>query len=214
MLENISREEIKNQWNKNNKLKLVTMIIGGCAVLALAWFLYLQAYWNPTNDESKDKWWIGVNLAAADSTDAALDALRPVKENFNGFIGGEIAQFVYARQMMEKGEFNKAIEDLDDVSLDDTYVKLLARGLKADCLSELKKYEEAANLYLELADEIDNDWMTPMFLKKAGLNAEEINDYKMATKCYTRITDAYPVFSKANNVEKYLARASNQKAGK
>lgn len=210
MLENISREELKKQFKTNKKLKLATIAIGGVAVLALGYFLYLQFVWYPTNEESKDKYWEGLNLAAVDSTDAALSALKPIKENYNGYIGGEIAQFVFARQLMAKGEFNKAIEDLDDVDVEDVYIQQLAKGLKADCLSELKKYEEAANLYLEVADAVDNDLITPMFLKKAGLCAEELKDFKMAKKCYERIKDDYSEYARTNSIDKYIARANSQ----
>ena len=105
MLEDITGQELKNQFKTNKKLRLITMIVGGAAVIALGYFVYLQFVWYPTNDESKEKYYHGLNLAAADSTDAALAELKPVKEKYDGYIGGEVAQFAYARQLMNKGEF-------------------------------------------------------------------------------------------------------------
>lgn len=210
MLENISGEEIKNQFKSNKKLRLITFAIGGVAVLALGYFVYLQFVWYPANEESKDKYWPGLNMAVADSTDAALELLKPVKEKYDGKIGGEIAQFVYARQLMSKGEFQKAIDDLDGVDVEDTYVSIMAIGLKADCLSELKKYEEAANLYMEAAEMADNDLTTPTYLKKAGLCAEQLKDFKKAADCYQRIKDDYLEFARKSSIDKYLARASSQ----
>ncbi|NRA12478.1 MAG: hypothetical protein HRT57_11045 [Crocinitomicaceae bacterium] len=211
MLENLSGEELKNQFKTNKKLRLATVIIGGAAVIALGYFLYLQFIWYPTNEESKDKYWPGLNLAVADSTDAALAALKPIKEKYDGYIGGEIAQFVYARQLMNKGEFKKAIEDIEGVDVEDTYVALMAIGLKADCLSEMGKYTEAANLYLEVANTIDNDFTTPYYLKKAGLCAEKVKDFKMAAKCYKRIKDDYSQFAASNSIDIFYARAKSQK---
>ena len=210
MLENLSREELKNQFKTNKTLRLVTMIIGSAAILALGDFIYLQFIWYPTNEESKDKYWPGLNLAVTDSTDAALTALKPVKEKYDGYLGGEIAQFVYARQLMNKGEYKKAIEDLEGVDVEDTYVALMAIGLKADCLSEMEKYTEAANLYLEVANTIDNDFTTPFYLKKAALCAEEVKDFKMAAKSYKRIKDMYPQFANLNSIDKFYARAKSQ----
>lgn len=210
MLENLSGEELRNQFKTNKKLRLVTMIIGGAAIVALGYFIYLQFIWYPTNEESKDKYWPGLNLAVADSTDAALAVLKPVKEKYDGYVGGEIAQFVYARQLMNKGEYKKAIEDLEGVDVEDTYVALMAIGLKADCLSELGKYTEAANLYLEVANTIDNDFTTPFYLKKAGLCAEQVKDFKMAAKSYKRIKDEYVQFAQTNKIDKFYARAKSQ----
>jgi tetratricopeptide (TPR) repeat protein len=211
MLEDITGEEIKNQFKSNKKLRLITMIVGAAVVLALGYFVYLQFVWYPANEESKDKYWQGLNLAAADSTDAALDELKPIKDKYDGKIGGEIAQFVYARQLMNKGEFKKAIEDLEGVDVEDTYISIMAIGLRADCYSEMKKYEEAANLYMEAADMADNDLTTPTYLKKAGLCAEELKDFKKAGECYQRIVDDYSEFSRTNQIERYLARANSTK---
>lgn len=210
MLENLSGQEIKNQFKTNKTLRLTTFIVGGIAVVALGYFVYLQFVWNPGNEESKDKYWPGLNLAVADSTDAALAELKPIKERYDGKIGGEIAQFVYARQLMNKGEWQKAIEDLEGVDVEDTYVSIMAIGLKADCLSELEKYEEAANLYLEAADMADNDLTTPTYLKKAGLCAEQLKDFTMAAECYKRIKDEYLDFARTNSIDKYYARANSQ----
>ena len=143
MLENITGEELKNQFKTNKKLRLITLIVGSAALLALGYFIYLQFVWTPKNEESKGKYWPGLNLAVADSTDAALESLKPIKDKYNGYIGGEIAQFVYARQLMSKSEFKKALQELEDVSVEDTYVKVMAIGLQGDCYSDMEQYDSA-----------------------------------------------------------------------
>jgi len=214
MLEDITGQELKNQFKTNKKLRLITMIVGGAAVIALGYFVYLQFVWYPTNDESKEKYYHGLNLAAADSTDAALAELKPVKEKYDGYIGGEVAQFAYARQLMNKGEFKKAIEDLEGVEVEDSYVSVMSIGLRGDCNSELKKYDAAYTLYMEAAEKSDNDLTTPMYLQKAGLCAEQLKNFDKATDCYQRIVDDYSEFSRTNQVERYLARAKNQTTSK
>lgn len=212
MLEDITGEELKNQFKSNKKLRMTTMIVGGLIVAILGYFAYRQFVYNPSNEKSKDNYWIGLNYATADSTDMAIDELSVHAKNYDGKVGGEVAQFVYARQLMAKGDFQKAIDELDGVNLSDTYVSIMAKGLKADCLSELKKYEDAANLYLEVADMDDNEFTTPTYLMKAGLCAEELNDFEMATTCYQRIKDDYTAFAAQKTIDKYIARAENQKA--
>lgn len=210
MLEDISGEQIKEQFKSNKKLRMSTMIIGGILVLALGFFVYRQFIWVPANEDSKDAYWEGLNLAKADSTDAAIDELSAVVKKYDGKIGGEIAQFVYARQLMEKGEFKKALEELEGVEVEDTYVKVMALGLKADCHSELKEYEDAANMYLEAADMSDNEFTTPVYLFKAGLCAEEIKNFDKAVECYERIKDDYTTFHAQKQIDKYLARARSK----
>lgn len=212
MLEDITGEQIKEQFKSNSKLRLVTMIVGGLIVLVLGYFIYRQFVYEPANEKSKENYWIGLNYATVDSTSMAIDELSVHAKNFDGKIGGEVAQFVYARQLMTNKEFQKAIDELDGVNLSDTYASVMAKGLKADCLSELKKYEEAANLYLEVADINANDMTSPMYLMKAGLCAEELKDFEMATECYQRIKDDYAAFASQKSIDKYITRASNKKA--
>lgn len=210
MLENITGAKIKEQFKSNKKLRLTTFVVGGLIVAVLGYLAYRQFFWAPANEKSKENWYIGLNYAAADSTELAMDELGAHKKKYDGKIGGEIAQFLYARQLMNKGQYQKAIDELDGVKLGDTYVSVMTIGLKADCYSELKKYEDAANLYMEAADERDNDMTTPMYLFKAGLCAEKLKDFEKATELYQRIQDDYSSFSAVKQIEKYLARAKSK----
>ena len=208
MLEDITGEQIKQQFKSNKKLRMTTMIIGGLAVVVLGFFIYRQFIWNPANEKSKDSYWEGLNLAVApDSTDAAIDELSAAVKKYDGKIGGEVAQFVYARQLMEKGEFKKAITELEGVDVSDTYVHVMAIGLQADCHSELKEYEKAANMYVEAAEMNDNEFTSPIYLLKAGLCAEEIKNFEKAVECYEKIKDNYTGFASQKQIDKYLARA-------
>lgn len=211
MLENFSFEELKRQFNSNKNTRLVAYIIGGTLVLVIGYFAYLQFIWKPNNEKSKDAYWVGLNYAAQDSTDLAIDALKPVVKKYDGKIGGENAQFILARQYMSKGEFKKAIAELEGVDVNDTYVSSMAIGLQGDCYSEMKDYEKAGSLYLEAAELNENEMTTPMYLFKAGLVYEmKVKDFEKATECYTKIKDDYPSYGSQKSIEKFIARASNK----
>lgn len=210
MLEDISGEQIKEQFKSNKKLRLTTIIVGVVGVLILGFFAYRQFIWNPANEKSKDSYWEGLNLAIADSTDLSIDELNSVVNKFDGKVGGEVAQFVYARQLMEKGEYQNALNELEGISVNDTYVQVMAVGLQGDCYSELKNYEKAANLYLEAAGMSDNELTTPLYLMKAGLCAEEINNFDKAVECYQKIQDNYASYASQHQIEKYIARAGSK----
>ena len=214
MLEDITGEGIKRQFKTNKVLRYVTMGVGVLVIGVLGYFLYRQFVYNPANEKSKDSYWEGLNYAVKDSTDAAIDLLESNVKKFDGKVGGEVAQFVLARQLMSKGDFKGAIEELEGVDVNDTYVKIMAVGLHADCLSEMKKYEEAANMYLEAANMTENELPTPMYLMKAGLCSEEIKNFEKAAEFYQRIVDDYSTYAGQNQIEKYLAKASNMKVGK
>ncbi len=213
MLDNISGEKIKEQFKSNNKLRLITLIVGGLVVIILGYFAYRQFIWLPDNEKSKDSYWVGLNHVAVDSTDLAIEELELQVKKFDGKVGGEVAQFVLARQYMAKGEFEAALKELESVNVDDAYVSVMSIGLQGDCYSELKgekNYGKAYDLYLKAAEKSDNEFTTPMYLMKAGLVAEELKNFDKATECYQKIKDNYSSYASQKAIDKYIARAKNK----
>jgi len=211
MLEKFSFNDFKGQLKTNKNLRLATYGIGSLLGVFVLYFAYRQFIWTPSNEKSKDSYYRGLNLAVKDSTDAAINELEPVVKKYDGKQGGEVAQFVLARQYMTKGEFKKAIDLLEDVDVNDTYVSVYKLGLIADCKSELGNYQEALDLYLEAAEKNENELTTPSFLFKAALVAEEIKNYEEANEIYTRIKGNYLNFSNSKSIDKYIARTKNRK---
>ena len=214
MLEDITGEELKRQFKTNKVLRYVTIGVGVLVIGILGYLLYRQFVYKPANEKSKNSYWEGLNYAAKDSTALAIDYLESEVKKYDGKIGGEVAQFVLGRQLMANKDFEGAIKHLEGVDVEDTYVSIMAVGLQADCLSDMKKYEDAANKYLEAADMIENELTTPMYLMKAGLCAEEIKNFPKAAEFYLRIIDDYSSYAGQNQIDKFLSRASNKKVGK
>ena len=211
MLENLSSSDLKGQFKNNKNLRMITFGVGAIVVLILAYFAYKQFIWSPANEKSKDAYYTGLNYAAKDSVDMAIDELASVVKKYDGKQGGELAQFVLARQYMTKGEFKKALTELEGVSVNDIYLSIYTIGLQGDCYSELGKYNEAMDLYIDAAEKVDNEKTTPEYLFKAGLCAEETKDFEKATELYTKIKDNYTNFSNSKSIDKYIARVKSTK---
>lgn len=210
MSEELIEDNINKEVEQNKKLKLVAKIISGVIILIVIIFAYKQFIWNPSNEESMNNGYVGINYADKDSTDLAIEELQIHKDEFDGKIGGEVSQFVLARQLMEKGEFDKALEELEGVEVNDTYVQAMSVGLQGDCYSEKKDYVKAAELYLKASKINANDFTSPQYLFKAGLCAEESNDFAKAAEFYQEIKDEYNQFASQKSIDKYLERAKNK----
>lgn len=206
MLEDLSGQQIAEEFKSNKKLKMTTYIVGGILLLAIVFFAYRQFMWKPANEDSKNSYWVGLNYAAKDSTNLAIEEFETAVNQYDGKIGGEVAQFLLGRQYMEQGDFEAALEELGSVKVKDTYLSSMVVKLQADCYSELKDYEKAANLYLEAAEINPNENTTPEVLFAAGQCAEAINNFEKALECYQKIKDEYPSTSKGMSIEKYIAR--------
>jgi tetratricopeptide (TPR) repeat protein len=208
MSENLSETNIKEQFKSNTKLRYTTYIIGGLALITIAYFSYKQFVYNPSNEKSKGAYFEGLNYADKDSVDVAIETLTPAVKKYDGKVGGEVAQFTLARQFMAKGEFKKALENLEGVKLDDTYLSVMSIGLQGDCKSEMKQYEEAAALYIKAAEKEENTFTTPTYLFKAAFCAEKVNDFETALHLYKKIQNNYTEFSNQKSIKKYIARAT------
>ena len=209
MFENLSGESLKEEFKNNKTARTVTFAIAGVLVLVLGYLVYINLIWGPGNEDSKEAGYIGLNYADMDSTELAIEELSATVKKFDGKQGGETAQFVLARQYMNQGEFDMAMKTLKDVDVKDTYVKVHVVGLQGDCLSELKNYEEAVKTYIKAAELDDNDYTTPMYLFKAGkLLEKQLENPTKAAEVYTRIKHNYAVFANANQIDRFIQRAS------
>jgi len=212
MFENLTVENIKKAIKDNKSVRLASYAVGGILVVSLGALAYWGFVYQPANEKSKEAGYVGLNYAALDSTDLAIEDLEPVVKKYDGKTGGEVAQFVLARQYMNKGDFNKALKTLEDVDVEDTYVRVHAEGLQGDCYSEMKNYDKAVDKYLSAAAMDRNEYTTPMYLFKAALLSEnKLSDPVKATELYTEIKDNFLTFGNQKSIERYIERSKNKK---
>lgn len=203
-----SFNDIKRQFKENKRLRLITAVVIGLIVGILGYILYKQFVYGPNNQKANEGYYRGLNLAAKDSVDAAIAELEPFVKKNDGYQGGEVAEFTLARQYMAKGDFQKALKLLEGVKLKDTYGPAMALGLQGDCYSEMGKYKDAMDMYIDAAEVNENEWTTPTYLFKAGQVAEEIKDFAKAKELYERINQDYYMFGQQKSIDKYIARVS------
>jgi predicted negative regulator of RcsB-dependent stress response len=203
-----SFNDIKRQFKDNKRLRVITYAVAGLIVGILGYILYRQFVYAPNNLKANEGYYRGLNLAAKDSVDAAIAELEPFVKKNDGYQGGEVAEFTLARQYMAKGDFQKALKLLEGVKLKDTYGPAMALGLQGDCYSELGKYKDAIDMYIDAAEVNENEWTTPTYLFKAGQVAEEMKDFEKAKELYERINQDYFMFGQQKSIDKYIARVS------
>jgi len=87
--------------------------------------------------------------------------------------------------------------------------KVLAPGIKGligDCYVDLGQVAEGIKYFDHAASELNNDLLSPIYLKKAGRAYESIFDYTNAIKMYQTIKDKYPLSQEASDIDKYIER--------
>ena len=68
--------------------------------------------------------------------------------------------------------------------------------------------KEGISYFEKAAKEADNEVISPIYLKKAGIAYENLKEYDKAVKAYTTIKDKYYTSMEASDIDKYITRAS------
>src|SRR5690554_1440470 len=180
MSDNITKEEIIEQFKGTMILKYSSYVVGGIAVVVLAVLSYQKFVSGPKQEASKAEIANAIMYLEKDSTQLAIAEFEDLVASYNGYKGGEISQYALGNLYFEQGDYEAALNELKGVKIEDTYLQTLAIGTQGDCYSELQEYKNAVKMYIKAAERKENDVMTPMFYYKAGLNAEEAGDFEKA----------------------------------
>lgn len=89
------------------------------------------------------------------------------------------------------GQPEKAIEYLKKFKAKDIMLSPSVHGAIGDCYVELDKPAEAVRFFEEAAKMADNDLLSPIYLKKAGIAYEAMGDVEKAKQSYQMIIDKY-----------------------
>lgn len=204
-----SKTETYVEENKNILVGIVAVI----AIVVGAYFAYNSFYLKPLQDEANEAIFFAEKNFAMDSLNTAIYG----NENGAGFIeiadeygstkAGDLANYYLGISFLRIGEFQSAIEALDQFSGDDEMLGTIAIGAQGDALVELGEYDKAADKYKKAANRRENEFTTPLYLMKAGKTYELLNDYSAALEVYKTIKKDWKKSPEASDIEKYIARA-------
>ena len=123
---------------------------------------------------------------------------------------GELANYYAGICYLHVGEYENAIEYLDDFSSDDIVISSLALGCIGDAYMELTDTDNALSYYEDAASYTDNEFTTPRYMLKQAMIHENNGDYADALALYKGIEADYKSSREGNGIEKYIARAENR----
>ena len=120
---------------------------------------------------------------------------------------GELAKAYAGISYAQLGKYEDAIRFLSDFSGDDLMVGPAAMGALGDCYANLNQLDKATAAFMEAASKADNNTLSPVYLKKAGIILEKEGKYAEAVKAYTQIKEKYINSYQAMDIDKYIERA-------
>ena len=145
------------------------------------------------------------DYATALNGDGVNAGFMDVISEYGGTKTGNLAKYYAGICYLNTGDFNNAIKYLGEYKGKDQIVKPLAKGAMGDAYLELDNAAEAAKCYENAALESENTFTSPMFLMKAGLAYEMVENYNKALEMYKIIKAEYPSSNEGFSIEKYIA---------
>ena len=210
--ETLSKTE---QYIENNQENLVRIV--GTIVVVIALFIgYQKLYIAPMEKEAQVDMFMAELYFQKDSFNLALNGdgqylgFIDIADEYSGIKAGALANYYAGLSYLNTGDFENAIEYLDDFSSDDIILSSLALGCIGDAYMELDDTDNALSYYEDAESYSDNEFTAPRYMLKQAMIHESNGDYDDALALYKGIAADYKTSFEGKDIEKYIARAENR----
>jgi tetratricopeptide (TPR) repeat protein len=218
--ENLEQSLSKTEQFILENQKLLTIIVAVLVIVVLGFFGVKKYYIQPKEKEAQEQIYAAQHYFQADSLDKALYGdgnnlgFVDIAKTYSITSAGNLANYYAGICFLKKGNFDNAIKYLKKFDSDDEIVGPMAKGALGDAYLEKGNQSKAVSYYMDAASLRDNEFTSPLFLKKAGEVDEMMGNYDDAIAAYKRIQQDYFKSQEARNIEKYIARARELKKNK
>jgi tetratricopeptide (TPR) repeat protein len=196
--------------------KTLIFILTGLILVVLLVIGTKRFYLNPREVNASKEMFMAEKFFDKDSFDLALNGygtypgFLQIIDDYGITKSANLAKFYAGVCYLNLGDNANAISYLNKFKTNDILIGASKYSSLGDAYSADVKYEDAAAAYLKGADKYENNFSSPVLLKKAGLVYEELKQYKKAHEVYTRIKKSYPESQEGREMDKFIARVELQ----
>ena len=199
------------QFIENNQKMILRIVFVVVAIIAI-YVGMKRFYFIPRQAEAQSQMFVAEQYFEIDSFNLALygdgnySGFLEIIEDYRWTKSGNLSKYYTGISYLRMGMYEDAIEYLEDFKANDKMVAPIAKGAIGDAYIELNDLETGLDYYLKAAGMSDNNFTAPLYLMKASLIYEHLEEFARAEKLYLQIQKDYPEYSRNNNIEKYIAR--------
>ncbi len=203
------------QYIEDNQ-KSLTVIAGAIVAIVAIYLGFTNFYLEPLEQEAHADMYMAEIYFEKDSFNLALNGdgqylgFLDIVDEYSLTNAGNLANYYAGLCYLHTAQSEDAIEYLSDFSSDDIILSTLALGCIGDAYLELEDNSSALKYYEKAADNASNDFTTPRYLMKQAIVLEMDEEFEDALKIYNQIKQDYSKSQIAQDIEKYIVRASNR----
>ena len=206
----VSRSE---KFIENNKKNISYGFIA-IALIVSAIIVYNQYYRIPRSQNAAIAIFKGEQYLQRDSFNLALygngydyDGFEYIISKYSGTKSGNLAKAYAGICYYKTGDIESAIKYLKSFKTKEDNIAPAVIGLIGDCYVESGDVKQGISFFEKAAAKANNDFLSPIYLKKAGIAYESLQQYDAAIKAYTAIKEKHVTSMEAMDIEKYIVRA-------
>lgn len=210
--ETLSRTE---QYIEDNQKSLV-VIVGGIIVIIALYLSFTNFYLEPLEEEAHADMYMAEMYFEKDSFNLALNGdgqflgFLDIADEYSLTNAGNLANYYAGLCYLHTEQYEDAIEYLSNFSSNDIILSTLALGCIGDAYLELEEDSKALKYYEKAAENNDNEFTTPRYLMKQANILEMNEEFEDALEIYNQIKEDYSKSQIAQDIDKYIVRASNR----
>jgi tetratricopeptide (TPR) repeat protein len=198
---------------ENNKKTIIIVVLAIAGIVA-GIVGYNQLYLAPKNKNAAVAIFKGEHYFMRDSFNLALngngvdyDGFEYIIQQYGGTKQANLAKAYAGICYFNLGDYDSSIKLLKSFNSDDENIAPAIIGLIGDCYVETGNVKEGISYFEKAASKANNDFISPIFLKKAGVAYESLKQYNDAVKVYTEIKEKHAASMEAMDIDKFLTRA-------
>jgi tetratricopeptide (TPR) repeat protein len=197
-------------------LKLIISVIVAIILLVVAIIVIRHEYFIPKEKEAQNAIFPGENYISTQQWDLALngDSL-----GYSGFLGviedygftqtGNLAQAYAGICYYHLGDYESALQYLKKYKGKDRVIASSVIAMIGNSYADTGEPDKAITYFKDAANKANSASLSPVYLKKAAVAYEKIENYKGALDIYNTIKTKYPESQEATNIDKYIEKAKS-----
>ncbi len=211
-LENVEHALTTSEAFIEKYQKQILYIVGGIVLVVIVILAFRNFYLKPREIDAENEMFKAQTYFNTDSFKIALEGkanefigFKEIVSEYGVTASGNLATAYTGICYYKLGQYDNAIKYLSQFDGKDEYFSTSVIGLKGDCYVELGETKKAIG-YFEDAAAKNNEVLSPVYLKKAGLAYESLNEPDKALKAYNKIKEEFSKSAEASDIDKYIAR--------
>lgn len=208
------------EWVIKNQ-KYIFIIVGLAAVLILGYLGYNKYIQEPKESNAMNDMYQAQQYFDRAVNDPAKDSLYTLSLNggegkfgmldiineYGGTNAGNLAKYYAGIAYLNLKDYQNAITYLSDFSGGTDEFKILAQGGIGDAFAQLNQLDDALDYYDKAVTIGNNDYLTSMFLFKAGTTALELKQNNKALSYFNRIKNDFPNAVGPAHIDVFIGKA-------